>query len=382
VKAQEVLARLIAFPTVSGASNLDLVAYVRDHLARYGAEVRIVPSPDGRKANLWASFGPRVPGGVVLSGHTDVVPVEGQAWTRDPWQLSEERGRLFGRGTADMKGFDAAVLAAAPMIAAASLARPISIALSYDEEVGCLGAPSLVTDMVANLPPPEAVIVGEPTRLVPVVGHKGSYSFHTRVRGRSVHSSRIDQGVSAVMTAARLVTWLDDVMVADRAAADPDCTFAPPYTTLHCGKIEGGTAANIVASDCSFVTDIRAIPIEDARFYRWRYEAYIREVIEPEMKRIAPEAGIELVDRSAVPGLKPHPGATAERLVCGLSGQTRTEVVSYATEAGIFQAAGWPVIVCGPGDIGQAHTPDAFIEVEQLEAGARFIGKLLTYLSA
>jgi acetylornithine deacetylase len=382
MNARELLARLVAFPTVSSASNLDLVGFVRDYLAGLGAEIGIVPSPDGRKANLWASFGPRVPGGVILSGHTDVVPAEGQPWTHDPWVLREESGRLYGRGASDMKGFDAAVLAAAPAMAAVSLARPIHIALTYDEEVGCLGAPSLIAALMARLPPPEAAIVGEPTRLVPVTGHKGTLSFYTNVTGRSVHSSRIDQGVSAVMTAARLVTWFDDALAVNRATADPRSQFAPPYTTLHCGMIEGGTAPNIVAGSCRFVTDIRAIPTENAGDYRKRYEVYIREEIEPHMKRIAPEAGISLVDRSAVPGLRPEPGGAAERLVCALAETTRTEVVSYATEAGLFQAAGCPTVVCGPGDIAQAHTPDEFIEVDQLEAGTRFIQRLVTYLSA
>jgi acetylornithine deacetylase len=382
MNARELLARLVAFPTVSSTSNLDLVGFVRDYLADLGAEIGILPSPDGRKANLWASFGPRVPGGVILSGHTDVVPVDGQSWTHDPWVLREDGGRLYGRGASDMKGFDAVVLAAAPAMAAVSLARPIHIALSYDEEVGCLGAPSLITALMARLPPPEVAIVGEPTRLVPVTGHKGTLSFYTNVTGRSVHSSRIDQGISAVMTAARLVTWFDDVLAANRAAADPGSPFAPPYTTLHCGMIEGGTAPNIVAGSCRFVTDIRALPTENAREYRQRYEAYVREEIEPQMKRIAPEAGISLVDRSAVPGLRPEPGGAAERLVCTLAETTRTEVVSYATEAGLFQAAGCSTVVCGPGDIAQAHTPDEFIEADQLEAGTRFIHRLVSYLSA
>jgi acetylornithine deacetylase len=183
------------------------------------------------------------------------------------------------------------------------------------------------------------------------------------------------------MTAARLVTWFDDVLAANRAAADPSCPFAPPYTTLHCGMIKGGIAANIVASECSFVTDIRAIPTEDARLYRQRYETFIRKSVEPGMRRVAPEAGIEVTDRSDVPGLRPEPGGAAERLVCDLAGHKGTEVVSYATEGGIFQAAGWPALVCGPGDIAQAHMPDEFIEVEQLEAGVQFIRRLVSYLS-
>jgi acetylornithine deacetylase len=379
---REMLARLVAFPTISSTSNLACIGFIADTLAGWGVASRLVYSPDGTKANLYATVGPSVEGGVVLSGHTDVVPVDGQAWTSDPFVLTERDGRLYGRGTCDMKGFDAAVLAAVPAMVAAGLRRPIHIALSYDEEVGCQGAPPMVAEMALTVPRPAAVIVGEPSSMKTVVGHKGSVSWFTEVRGHSVHSSRIDTGVSAVMTAARLVTWLDDVLEANRAAADPRSAFAPPYTTVHCGTIQGGTATNIVSAHCRFVTEVRALPSEDPLDVRRRFEAFVRTVIEPRMQAIAPHTGVDIIHRAAVRGLAPETDGPAEALVRHLTGDNGRSVVSYGTEAGIFQEAGWSTVVCGPGDIAQAHQADEFITLEQLEAAERFVRALVAELAA
>jgi acetylornithine deacetylase len=377
---QEMLERLVAFPTVSADSNLECIEFIRTYLDRYGIGSTLVFNAERTKANLFATIGPNVAGGVVLSGHTDVVPAGEPNWTSSPWTLSERDGRLYGRGACDMKGFDALVLAAVPDMVAAGLNRPIHIALSYDEEVGCRGAPSLVEAMVAAIATPCAVIVGEPTRMEPVTGHKGSLSFFTKVRGHAAHSSRIDTAVSAVMTSARLVTWLDDTMAENRRTAIPS-VFEPPYTTLHCGMIKGGTAANIVADSCEFVTDIRAIPTEDPADFKRRYEAYIRDAIEPAMKQIAPDAGVDIIERSFVPGLKPEEEGSSERLVRELTGANSVSVVSYGTEAGFFQAAGWSTVVCGPGDIAQAHKADEYLDVSQLQAGAEFMRRLIRRLS-
>ena len=382
LSSREMLARLVAFPSVSTSSNLDIINFCRDWLNSHGVESTLVMSPEGDKANLYATIGPKVEGGVVFSGHTDVVPVDGQNWTTDPWTLTEKNGRLYGRGSADMKGFDALVLALVPEMVNASLKRPVHIALSYDEEIACRGAPSMVDAMARSLPQPAAVIVGEPTRHAVVTGHKASVQLRTQVTGYAVHSSRIDQGVSAVMNAARLITWHEDVMEENRRRADPANPFEPPYTTLHCGMVAGGNAANVVSSSAWFFSDIRAIPTESPRDYLNRYEAYIREIVEPRMKAIRPETGVAVELIAEVPGLRPETDGEAERLMRRLTGDNGTHVVSYGTEAGIFQRAGWSTVVCGPGDIAQAHQPDEYIEISELEAGERLLRRIIGELCA
>jgi acetylornithine deacetylase len=382
LSSREMLARLIAFPSISTSSNLDLIHFCRGWLRDHGVESTLVMSPGGDKANLFATIGPEVEGGIVLSGHTDVVPVEGQAWTSDPWTLTERDGRLYGRGTCDMKGFDALVLALVPDMVRAPLKRPVHIALSYDEELACRGAPSMVREMVEAVPPPSAVIVGEPTRHAVVTGHKASVQLRTEVTGFAVHSSRIDQGVSAVMNAARLIAWHEDVMAENQRRADPADPFEPPYTTLHCGMVAGGSAANIVSSSAWFYSDIRAIPSEDPADYLERYRAYIRDVVEPRMKAVVPATGVAVEPIAEVPGLRPENDGAAERLMRRLTGDNGTHVVSYGTEAGIFQRAGWSSVVCGPGDIAQAHQPDEYIEISELAAGERLLRRLVDELCA
>jgi acetylornithine deacetylase len=382
LSSREMLARLIAFPSVSTSSNLDIIYFCRDWLQSHGVESNLVMSPEGDKANLYATIGPRVEGGVVLSGHTDVVPVEGQAWSSDPWTLTERDGRLYGRGTCDMKGFDALVLALVPHMVDAPLKRPVHIAFSYDEELACRGAPSMVREMAEKIPTPSAVIVGEPTRHAVVTGHKASVQIRTKVTGYAVHSSRIDQGVSAVMNAARLITWHEDVMEENRRRVDQTNPFEPPYTTLHCGMAAGGSAANIVSSSAWFYSDIRAIPTEDPADYLERYRDYVRNTVEPRMKAIIPETGIDVEVIAEVPGLRPESDGAAERLMRRLTGDNGTHVVSYGTEAGIFQKVGWSSVVCGPGDIAQAHQPDEYIEISELEAGERLLRRLVDSLCA
>ncbi|EIM29510.1 acetylornithine deacetylase [Microvirga lotononidis] len=379
---REMLARLVAFPSISTSSNLDIIHFCRDWLNSHGVESRMVMSPEGDKANLYATIGPQVEGGIVLSGHTDVVPVEGQNWTTDPWTLTEKNGRLYGRGATDMKGFDALVLALVPEMVRAPLKRPIHIALSYDEEIACRGAPSMVKAMAETIPAPSAVIVGEPTRHAVVTGHKASVQLRTQVTGYAIHSSRIDQGVSAVMNAARLIAWHEDVMEENRRNADPGNPFEPPYTTLHCGMMAGGNAANVVSSSAWFFSDIRAIPTESPMDYLARYEAYIREMIEPRMKAIAPDTGVAVELIAEVPGLRPETDGAAERLMRRLTGDNGTHVVSYGTEAGLFQRVGWSTVVCGPGDIAQAHQPDEYIEVSEFQAGEATLRRLIGDLCA
>jgi acetylornithine deacetylase len=281
-----------------------------------------------------------------------------------------------------MKGFVAIALTAAAAAARMSLARPLHLALSYDEELGCAGAPSMVEEMAARLPLPEAVIVGEPSELRVISGHKSSLSFFTSVAGHTVHSSEVHRGVSAVMVAARLITWFEDIMAANRANADAASPFDPPFTTLHCGQVQGGTAANIVASACEFVTDIRSVPTDDPWESRRRYEAYIREHIEPAMQAVSPAAHVGITHRGFVPGLRPANDSPAERLLRSLTGDNGAHVVSYGTEAGLFQNAGWPTVVCGPGSIAQAHQADEFITIEQMDAGERLVGRAIRTLAA
>jgi acetylornithine deacetylase len=377
---REMLETLVGMPTVSRDSNLALVGFVRDYLAAHGIAAHLVDSECGTKANLYATIGPAVEGGVVLSGHTDVVPIDQQAWSSDPFRVTERDGRLFGRGTADMKAFIAIALALVPEMG--GLVKPLHLALSYDEEVGCLGAPRLIDAIVRNVPRPRAVIVGEPTSMRVVTAHKSMFIFETHVRGHEVHSSMQDQGVAAIMYAARLISWLGERQRENRARACPECPFAPAYSTLHCGLVEGGTAQNITSRDCRFVTDIRTLPDEDPLDYFKALERFAREELEPEMQAIHPDTGIDFRIRAAVPGFFASEGDPAVELVKGLTGQNATEVVAYGAEAGQFHAAGLSVVVCGPGSIEQAHQPDEYIALEQLEAGTAFMRRLIDRLSA
>ena len=373
---REMLERLVSFPTVSRDSNLPLIDFVEDYLASHGVACRRVPDATGTKASLHALIGPAVAGGVVLSGHTDVVPVDGQDWSTDPWTLTERDGRLYGRGTCDMKGFLAIALAAVPDLLAAPLARPAILALSYDEEVGCLGAPPMIERIVADLPLPSACIVGEPSMMRLVDGHKGSVGLSVHVRGFEVHSSLVHTGVSAVMTAARLIGWMHDTMQDNRAAAPEGTGFEPPFTTLHSGVIHGGTAHNITAKDCEFTVDIRVAPHESVDEWEDRFRARAAE-LEAEVRTIRPEASIEIIRRGRVPGLMPEPGGAADRLIRRLTGDNGSAKVSYGTEGGQFQERGVSTAICGPGSIEQAHQPDEYLSVAQLEEGTRFMARLI-----
>ncbi|MDR6871172.1 acetylornithine deacetylase [Bosea sp. BE125] len=377
---KEMLAKLVSFNTESQRSNLELIHFCRDYLTALGVESTLVPSEDGEKANLYATVGPKVEGGVVLSGHTDVVPVEGQDWTSDPWTLTERDGKLYGRGACDMKGFDAIALALVPEMLQAPLKRPVHIALSYDEEVGCLGARILVEAMAAAGIKPAAVIVGEPSMMQVVTGHKGGTRMRTTVKGHAVHSSRVDVGVPAVMIAGKLIEWHNQTMAENKARASNENPFEPPYSTLHVGVVQGGTAVNITAEHCVFSHEVRVVPGDEGVDFVGRYKARVAE-IEAEMKAIAPETGITVEITSATPPLGPEKDGAAEALSRRLTGDNGSHVVAYGTEGGLFQGAGWSTVVCGPGDIAQAHQPDEFITIAQLEAGTAFVRGLIADLS-
>tara|TARA_R110002096_G_scaffold9867_2_gene38556 strand:+ start:4802 stop:5980 length:1179 start_codon:yes stop_codon:yes gene_type:complete len=376
--AREILGQLVSFRSVSRDSNLDMIAWIEQYLACHGVESSRVHNEDGRKAALFANVGPSVDGGVILSGHSDVVPVDGQDWTTDPFTLVERDGRLYGRGTCDMKGFIALALAAVPLAVKAGLARPLQIAISYDEETGCTGAPPMIAGMVAALPRAAAVIVGEPSGMKLVNGHKGGKGYKVHVKGFEVHSSLLPQGVSAIMEAARLVGWINDrnAELQAKAASPVAAMFAPPHTTVHCGMFHGGTAHNITAGDCHFVMEFRIVPDEDEEVWCRAFEAEARR-IEAAMRKVRPGTAITLERFFDVPALKPEPGGAAEALVRRLTGENGASVVSYGTEAGQFQAAGYSAVVCGPGDIAQAHQPDEYLELAQFQAGWAFVLRLI-----
>jgi acetylornithine deacetylase len=377
----DILARLVAFDTTSRDSNLPLIEFVEAELAKLGVAGRRAPNEDGTKTNLFATIGPMVEGGIVLSGHTDVVPVDGQAWTSDPFTLTARDGRLYGRGASDMKGFLALALAAAPELAKAQLARPVHLAFSYDEEVGCLGAPSMIEILARELPKPRAVIVGEPTNMEAVRGHKGISVYTVTVTGREAHSSLIHLGVSAVMAAVKLMALLTELSERLEREADPASPFRPRGASLTIGMVEGGTAANILARECRFTFDLRCPPGLDPEAVLRDFYAAAR-AMDAELKARAPEAGVRIDRRSATPAFAPEIDGEAEavaRLLAGDNGPGR--VVSYAAEAGQFQEAGFSTVICGPGSIDQAHQPDEYIEVSQMQRGAQFMGRLIESLT-
>ncbi|WP_328809291.1 acetylornithine deacetylase [Roseibium aggregatum] len=373
---QAMLEKLISFNTVSSQSNLELISFVEDYLAGLGVASVRVPDSTGNKAALHAMIGPAVDGGIVLSAHTDVVPVEGQTWSRDPFSAWVRDGRLHGRGAADMKGFAATVLAKVPHFLAADLKLPIHIALSYDEEIGCFGAPPLIEDMLAKGPRPGMVVVGEPSDMKVVTGHKGIAVLKTRIEGHPVHSSQLHRGVSAISAAARLIGWLDARTADNRKNADPDCPFVPPYTTLHCGTIQGGQAHNITAGHCEFLTDIRLLPGDNAETWIGAYRSFIETEVLPGMRTISESCGIEVEELANVPGLREEDDGLAERTVRQLTGDNSRTVVVFASEAGIFQNHGLSTVICGPGSIDQAHQADEYIELKQLDKCAAFLDGL------
>ena len=376
--ARGMLERLVSFPTEPDQSNLDLVHFVKDYLSGHGVNSGLDFNEDGTMASLYATIGPDSEGGVVLSGHSDVVSVAGQDWRSDPWMLTERSGRLHGRGACDMKGFDAVVLAAVPEMVKARLKRPIQIALSRDEEIGCVGAPPMIRRMLDDLPRASIVIVGEPTMMKVVTGHKGGSGLSVHVRGHEVHSSILHTGVSAILNAAKLIDWVNN-RNEENASGQPTpgaAVFDPPWTSLHVGTIKGGTAQNITARDCRFGLEYRCVPGDSPKSWGERFRKFARSV-ETEMKSVNGDAAIFIEPWYEVPPLAQEDSGEAEALARQLTGDNGNHVVSYGTEAGQFQEEGYSVVVCGPGNIAQAHQPNEYIAVEQLQAGEDFIRRLI-----
>lgn len=375
----EHLDRLIAFDTTSSKSNLALIDHIEALLDDQGIACRRTANEAGTKANLFATIGPMVAGGAVLSGHTDVVPVEGQAWDSDPFTMRRDAGRLYGRGTSDMKGFIAAALAMIPAAQAAPLKKPLHLAFTYDEEIGCFGVGPLIEDLKAAVPMPRVAIVGEPTGMRPISAHKGVTVYRTTVIGRDAHSSLTHLAASAIEAAAKLVVFLSDLGEANQRESASGSRFVPPYSSLNVGTIQGGTAQNIVPKTCSFTWEFRVLPGDQAERYRQAFETYASETVLPALRRTAPEAEIRTEVLADVPPLAPEDNPEAENLVRALTGANEAGAMSFGSEAGIFQRAGFSTVLCGPGFIEQAHQPNEFIEIDQLDACDAFLARLIDW---
>jgi acetylornithine deacetylase len=372
--ARAILDRMIAFDTTSRNSNLALIEWVEAYLAEHGVKAERVSNEDGRKANLFATVGPSVEGGVILSGHSDVVPVDNQDWASDPWTTLERDGRLYGRGTSDMKSFIAIALAWVPEFVKG--ARPVHLAISYDEEVGCKGAPAMIERMSKAVPTPRLAIIGEPTSMKIVTGHKGICVHEVQVRGVEAHSSLFDQGISANEHAVDLMNALVALARRLRAEADPDNGFTPPWPSLTIGVMQGGEAANILAGHARFQFDLRTPPGYDAAEILAPFME-LCDAKDREMKARFPQAGVTVEQLSNAPPLSPDGSEKAVEFVRRLTGENAPPSnVSYGTEAGQFQQGGFPSIVCGPGSIEQAHQPNEWIAIEQLEQCGRFMARL------
>ncbi|MBL8710614.1 MAG: acetylornithine deacetylase [Rhodospirillaceae bacterium] len=372
-----ILERLIAFDTVSARSNLALIRWIGDYLAELGIAVEIIPAPDGQpKANLWATIGPVRDGGIVLSGHTDVVPVDGQPWSSDPFQLRDGGARLYGRGTCDMKGFIAICLALVPEMLAQPLRTPLHFAFSYDEELGCLGAPHLLAAIGQRLPRPRIAIIGEPTGMKLGIRHKGVYSFATEVTGKDGHSSQPGRGLNAIALAAEVIGEMNRIYAGIVSDGPFDRTFDPPHSSFNLGTIEGGTAVNIIARQCRFLWDFRAIPGGHPDQILKPLAEFVAQRLDS-LRKSCPEADIVTIPRVAGPALVEEHDSAAEALLKHLTGVNETVSLPYATEAGQFQEAGMSAIVCGPGHIAQAHQPDEFVDKDQMQACEALMRRLI-----
>lgn len=374
-----ILSDLVRFESLSGRSNLELVGYMTAILERHGVSYALDTDDTGQRANLFATIGPAMDGGVALSGHTDVVPVEGQAWTHPPFELTREDGRLYGRGTLDMKGFLACALAMVPRFVDLNVTRPVHLAFTYDEEPGSIGAPGLARHIIENGPRPAAVIVGEPTERKLIAGHKGGFEMRTRFTGVAGHSSDPTRGISAIHFAARFITFLEALGREMAASAPAGSAFHPPFNTINVGTIKGGAGRSIIAEDCTLDWELRVTPPDDgsaamARIMHWLTRA------EAEMQAAFPQAVIETETISHYPGLAFDPASPALDLVRALSGENASETVPFGTDAGCFDREGLAAVVFGPGSIEQAHIPDEYIEISEIEACLHFLEKLGVHL--
>ena len=373
----EMIRKLVGFPTVSRDSNLELINFARDYLAGLGAESRLTFNDERSKANLFATLGPPGTPGIVLSGHTDVVPVDGQAWDTDPFNVVEKDGKLYGRGTSDMKSFIAVVLALAPEFAQRGLKTPLHFAFSYDEEVGCIGVGRLISDLAQSGIRPKSCIVGEPTLMRPVIAHKGKRGFRCNVRGFTCHSAYAPAGVNAVEAAAEAVAYLKLMARRHRDQGPYDRGFDVAHTTVHTGVMRGGTALNIVPHECTFDFEFRHLPGDDPEALFAEFKTYIDTRLVPEMRAVHPDTGFTITPLSALPALDNGPEGEVVGLAQELSGNDDIGKVSFGTEGSQFQRAGIPTVVCGPGSIEQAHKPNEYVAIEQVAKCEQFMRRLM-----
>jgi acetylornithine deacetylase len=380
--SRALLERLIGFATVSRDSNLDMIEFIRLYLKELGVESELFYNSERTKANLFATIGPPERGGIVLSGHTDVVPVDGQAWTVDPFRLTERDGRLYGRGTADMKGFIASVLAAVPRFLARESKLPVHLAFSYDEEVGCLGVRPMLAELERRAHKPALCLIGEPTELKPVLGHKGKLAMRCQVKGAPCHSAYAPYGVNAIQYAARMIGHLEEIGAQLAQPEHHDERFDPPFSTVQTGVIKGGRALNIVPAECEFDFEVRALPGFDANQVADRLQTYAESELLPKMRAVKSDTDIRLQPLSAYPGLATSPDGEAARLLALLSGSLEFGTVAFGTEGGLFDQAGIPTVVCGPGSMDQGHKPDEFVSVEQLRNCDAMLIRLADHVSA
>ncbi len=383
MNVQEILSKLVSYPVLGGQSNLSIMEFIKGYLRDHGVAYQLVPNEEGTKTSLHCRIGPAVDGGVILSGHTDVVPVKGQPWTTDPFELTDiGDDKLYARGSCDMKGFVACCLAALPDMVKADLKRPIYFAFSYDEEIGCLAAPELAAAINTGYKEtPQHAIIGEPTMMQPVVGQKGICIFKTTVSGSEGHSSRIKQEVSAIHESMRLILWLEDKMNALIAEGRTDDRFTPNHTSIHIGKIAGGIAPNVIAQECSFYWDVRTIPGDTPEGIFEQFKVYCNER-EEELRKVFPGFTISTeADHPAVPGLDTSADQQIVGLIKELAAREDLGAVSYAAEAGQFADEGFEAVICGPGDIAQAHRANEFVHKAQLDEGVVFMQRLIDKLS-
>jgi len=378
---RDILHRLCAFDTTSRDSNLPLIEWVEDFLRPLGAEIVRVPSEDGQKANLWARLGPDAPGGIVLSGHTDVVPVDGQPWVTNPFDMIENQGKWFARGTTDMKGFIALSLAHAEAISKLPLKKPVHFAFSYDEEIGCAGVEPMIAEIGRRGAAPAVVWVGEPTLWGVLSAHKGIRDYEVRITGKAAHSSDPRMGASAIHEAIDLLGTLRRIAREQEENAPTGSEFDPSWTTITVGEIGGGTAPNILARECRFVFDVRTVPGANPDGLLQPFFDHVARVHE-KLAKLGPECGVIVDKRADAPPLQLQRDSAAEAFMRALTGDNQVRVAAFATEAGQFQKAGFPAVICGPGSVEQAHQPNEFVAVSEIEKGLQVFARFIDTLRA